>query len=160
MPRHFYKHYWNVNWSHKVSLIKMFRTCVVQNKWPLFLRNQFINIRKLFSCPNWWKGALIKYYRYCLTRAIWWIHALYYRIGKRNDSTKRFKDMPYHYSDVIMTTIASQITSLTIVYSTVYSGRSKKTSKLRATGLCMGNSPGTGEFTAQMASNAENDVIM
>ena len=28
----------------------------------------------------------------------------------------------HHYSDVIMTTIASQITSLTIVYSTVYSG--------------------------------------
>ena len=27
----------------------------------------------------------------------------------------------YHYNDVIMTTIASQITSLTIVYSTVYS---------------------------------------
>ena len=32
--------------------------------------------------------------------------------------------------------------------------RSKKTSKLRATGLCVGNSPGTGEFPAQMASNA------
>ena len=28
----------------------------------------------------------------------------------------------HHYSDVIMTTIVSQITSLTIVYSTVYSG--------------------------------------
>ena len=27
-----------------------------------------------------------------------------------------------HYTDVIMTTVASQITSLTIVYSTVYSG--------------------------------------
>ena len=27
----------------------------------------------------------------------------------------------YHYSDVIMTTIASQITSLAIVYSTIYS---------------------------------------
>ena len=27
----------------------------------------------------------------------------------------------YHYDDVIMTTIASQITSLTVVYSTVYS---------------------------------------
>ena len=27
----------------------------------------------------------------------------------------------HHYSDVIMSTIASQITSLTIVYSTVYS---------------------------------------
>ena len=31
-----------------------------------------------------------------------------------------------------------------------------KTPKLRVTGLCVGNSPGTGEFPAQMASNAEN----
>ena len=34
--------------------------------------------------------------------------------------------------------------------------RSKKTSKLRVTGLCVGISPATGEFPAQMASNAEN----
>ena len=33
--------------------------------------------------------------------------------------------------------------------------RSKKTPKLCVTGLCVGNSPGTGEFPAQMASNAE-----
>ena len=51
-----------------------------------------------------------------------------------------------------MGAIASQITSLTIVYSIVYS-------KLRVTGLCEGNSPGTGEFPAQMASNAENVSI-
>ena len=37
--------------------------------------------------------------------------------------------------------------------------RSKKTSKLRVTGLCVGNSPETGEFPAQMASNAENVSI-
>ena len=37
--------------------------------------------------------------------------------------------------------------------------RSKKTSKLRVTGLCVGNSPGTGEFPAQMASKAENVSI-
>ena len=37
--------------------------------------------------------------------------------------------------------------------------RSKKTSKLRVTALCSGNSPGTGEFPAQMASNAENVSI-
>ena len=37
--------------------------------------------------------------------------------------------------------------------------RSKKTSKLCVTGLCAGNSPGTGEFPAQMASNAENVSI-
>ena len=37
--------------------------------------------------------------------------------------------------------------------------RSKKTSKLRVTGLCAGTSSGTGEFLAQMASNAENVSI-
>ena len=37
--------------------------------------------------------------------------------------------------------------------------RSKKTWKLRVTGLCAGNSPVTGEFPAQMASNAENVSI-
>ena len=37
--------------------------------------------------------------------------------------------------------------------------RSKKTSKLRVTGLCAGNSPEAGEFPAQMASNAENISI-
>ena len=37
----------------------------------------------------------------------------------------------------------------------LFGRRSKKTSKLRVTGLCVGNSPGTGEFPAQMASNVE-----
>ena len=37
--------------------------------------------------------------------------------------------------------------------------RRKKTSKLRVTGLGAGNSPMTGEFPAQMASNAENGSI-
>ena len=37
--------------------------------------------------------------------------------------------------------------------------RSNKTSKLRVTGLCAGNSPVPGEFSAQMASYAENVSI-
>ena len=37
--------------------------------------------------------------------------------------------------------------------------RSRKTSKLRVTGLCAGNLPVTGEFPAQRASNAENVSI-
>ena len=41
----------------------------------------------------------------------------------------------------------------------LYRRTSKKTSKLRVTGLCAGNSPGTGEFPAQMASYAENVSI-
>ena len=40
-----------------------------------------------------------------------------------------------------------------------FMNRAKKTSKLRVTGLCAGNSPETGEFPAQMASDAENVSI-
>ena len=45
-----------------------------------------------------------------------------------------------HYNDVIISTMASQITSPAVVYSTVYSSV-------------------TGEFSAQRASNAENGSI-
>ena len=62
-----------------------------------------------------------------------------------------------HHNDVILGVMASQITSLTSVYSAWR--RSKKTSKPRVTGLCAVNSPGTGEFPAQMASNAKNVFI-
>ena len=41
----------------------------------------------------------------------------------------------------------------------IFRRRSKKTSKLRVTGLCAGNSPVTGEFPLQMASNAEHVSI-
>ena len=37
--------------------------------------------------------------------------------------------------------------------------KSKKTSKIRVTGLCVGNSPAIGEFPAYRASNAENVSI-
>ena len=41
----------------------------------------------------------------------------------------------------------------------IFRRRSKKTSELRVTGLYARNSPVTGEFPAQMASNAENGSI-
>ena len=41
----------------------------------------------------------------------------------------------------------------------LFGRRSKKTSKLRVTGLYAGNSPVTGEFPVQRASNAENVSI-
>ena len=64
-----------------------------------------------------------------------------------------------------MSVMPSQITSLTIVYLTVYSGADEKQtkknpSKLRVTGLlCEGNSLVTSEFPTQRASNAENGSI-
>ena len=45
------------------------------------------------------------------------------------------------------------------LFNRLFRHRSKKTSKLRVTALCVGNSPETGEFPAQRASNAENVSI-
>ena len=45
------------------------------------------------------------------------------------------------------------------LFSRLFRLRSKKTSKLRVTGLCAGNSPVNGEFPARRASNAENVSI-
>ena len=62
-----------------------------------------------------------------------------------------------HYSDVIMGTIAFQITSLTIVYSTIYSGADQRKHQSSASLAFVREF--TGEFPAQMVSNAENDSI-
>ena len=57
-----------------------------------------------------------------------------------------------------MRAMASQITSLTIVYSTVYSGADQRKHQSSAS-LAFVWGPVTGEFPAQMASNAENVSI-
>ena len=64
-----------------------------------------------------------------------------------------------HYDDVTMTTLASQITSLTIVYSIVYSGVDQRKHQSSASLAFVREFTGTGEFPAQMASNAENVSI-
>ena len=58
-----------------------------------------------------------------------------------------------------MNVTASQITSLTIVYSTVYSDTAQGNTKAPVTGLYEDNSPVTDEFHAQRASNTENVSI-
>ena len=70
------------------------------------------------------------------------------------------RDACLHYADVIMIEMASQITSLAIVYSIVYSDADQRKHQSSASlAFCAGNSPGTGEFPAQMASYAENVSI-
>ena len=64
----------------------------------------------------------------------------------------------HRYNDVIMGTITSQITSQLFTQPFIQH-RSNKTTKLRVTGLCAGNSPVAGEFPVQMASNAETVSI-
>ena len=66
-----------------------------------------------------------------------------------------------HYTDVIMGTMASQITNLTIVYSTVCSGADQRKHQRSASlAFVRGIDRVTGEFPAQRASNAENFSIM
>ena len=65
-----------------------------------------------------------------------------------------------HYSDANMGAIASRITGVAIVYSTVCSDiDQRKTAKLCVTDLCEGNSTVTDEFPAQRGSNTENVSI-
>ena len=66
----------------------------------------------------------------------------------------------YHFSDVIMSSMASEITDVYVVYSTACSGadqRKHQSSALQA--FVMGILPATNEFPAQRASNAENVSI-
>ena len=66
----------------------------------------------------------------------------------------------WHYYVVILSAIASQINSLTIVYSTVYSDADQRKHQSSASlAFVRLNSPVTGEFPAQRASNAENVSI-
>ena len=77
-----------------------------------------------------------------------------------------------HYGDVTMGAIASQITNLTIIYSTVFNQTHIKENnnylrqhRYKIMGCFLTaqnhyrNSPRTGEFPAHMASNAENASI-
>ena len=59
-----------------------------------------------------------------------------------------------HYDDVIMRAMVPQITSLTIVYPTVYSGADERKHQSSASLAFV-----CGEFPAQMASNAKNVSI-
>ena len=58
-----------------------------------------------------------------------------------------------------MTSMASQITSLTVVYSTVYSDADQRKHQSSASLRVTPRHSGTGEFPAQRASYAENIPI-
>ena len=73
---------------------------------------------------------------------------------KRRHSFLKLHWIFHHYNDVIMSAMASQILSLTIVYLTVYSGADQRKHQSSASLAFV-----TGEFPAQMASNAENVSI-
>ena len=66
-----------------------------------------------------------------------------------------------HFSDVIMSAMASQITGGSIACSIVVSGADQRTQQTPRyfLALCAGNSPVTGEFPTQKAGKTENVSI-
>ena len=58
-----------------------------------------------------------------------------------------------------MSAMASQSTASPLFAQLLVQVQIKENIKLRVIGLCVGNSPVTGEFPAQNASNAENVSI-
>ena len=131
------------NFSHNLTIFTQeiaFEKCRLES-FVHFSRPQCVNsswpICNIYTYENWIE--------------IIWI------VACRLFSAKR---LSLHYSDYIMSAMASQITGVSSVYWTFFIWRkSKKTSKLRVSGLCKGNSPVTDEFPAQMASNAEKVSI-
>ena len=65
----------------------------------------------------------------------------------------------HHYSDIIMGVSNHQPNDCLLSRLFRRRLRLNKTAQLRVTGLCVGNSPVTGEFPTQMASNEENVSI-
>ena len=74
----------------------------------------------------------------------------------------RLKKTTKQYSDIIRSAMAYLVTGVPTVYSyrLFRRRRSKKTTKLRVTGLWMGDSPATGNLPAERASNAENVTLI
>ena len=85
-------------------------------------------------CYQWWEDETIIIYPYHFcSEALQWCH---------NGCNGFSNHQPHH-----------------CLLNRLFGRRSKKTSKPCVTGLCVGNSPVTGEFSTQMDSNTENVSI-
>ena len=102
--------------------------------------------------PQPWDAVL----RYDITTVLAYVwNSIHFPASMSVFTVMNTSEYDFHYSDVIMDSMASQITSLTIAYSAVYSGENQRKHQSSASLAFVGNSPVTGEFSAQMASNAE-----
>ena len=134
------------------TALNSFMTCTLKPLYWLINRQCLFKVNMLSHLHD----------KLSVRKAIGWNRTYYWSISPGGHCLEQYPGTPLslHYSDVIMGAMASQLTSLTIVYLTVYSGADqRKKAKLRVTGLCAGNSPVTGEFPAQVASNVGNVSI-
>ena len=89
-------------------------------------------------------GAWLRFWMYSFANDIYWpFYEHFQSLQWRHDGLDSVLNHQPHYC----------------LLSRLFGRRPKKTSKLRVTGLYAGNSPGTGEFHAEMASIAETVSI-
>ena len=133
-----------------IMIMPLWITVYLRNKWCLNLESWILHIQKM--------GASVKDV---------WGHGKsgLDNVDKRHAKLRTCVECHhYHYDDAIKGAMASQITSLTIVYLTFFRAQIKETSKFRVTGLCAGihrrpvNSPHKWPVTRKMFPF--DDVIM
>ena len=123
-------------------------------------------ITSLFLCSSiCCTGKFILIHRYNLLQEFKCIFCRYI-FNARNADLQLHDKEPMKYTDTLLLAFANSVLlerdsvsnhgRLYCLLNRLFRRRSKKTSKLRVTGLCGGNSPVAGEFPAQRASNAEN----
>ena len=147
-------HRWPMNSPHKWpvtrkmfpfdDIIMMFVSCDIEINFVQVGTSRMKTTRK--SAPEW--PSIFIQDNPCVSLFI--VPPQLFRTRTRYFSLRHFaQDDHIHYGDVIMSAMASQIISLTIVYFShrSFSHRSKKTWKLCVTGLCEGTGdrwiPGT-----------------
>ena len=111
-----------LSWAHKQFATRVHALCSITyyciGSWINYIRNRYNALAigdcntQWWSCANSWTTnghcSLIKP-----------------RVPASTGDTKGYSSM-FHYNDFILSMMASQITSLTIVYSTVYSGADQR----------------------------------
>ena len=119
---------------------------------------QFVraNLKETIKAPHYW--PFVKGILRWNTHIYIYIHAGVQ--GQYCGNRFHILKFSWHYNDVIMSSIASPITSLTIVYSTVYSDTDQRKQQSSASlAFVRGIHRGSVNSPAQMASNAENVSI-
>ena len=145
----------------------MFRNSRLYINATSILRNTLQHtLPSVNTCPTMYSSNILRG-RYVIVSQLGCIRPVHvFLLQYTRDTVVTFLRRPqerttiWHYSDVIMNAMASQITCVWIVCPAVCSGcRSKKTTKLHIAGLCGGNPSVTGWFPSQRVCNAENVSI-
>ena len=115
-----------------------------------------LRFHKLLFSYRWWENYFFLNNCYFSPGAI----ELKFPPARLVSSSWRISLVCFHYSDVIMSPMASHISGVShVLLSLLFRRKSKKTSKLRVTDLCERNPPVTGRIPSQRASNAWNVSI-